>query len=137
MIDSFVGRWKLLSNSDNFEEFLVHNGYGFLKRKAALLSNITVTLTKMDEMTLYKAVDSTFLNLEEYVKVDGKPHTNSESSVKRHYWESATTLCSEVSTTSDVSWIERAEVGNNVLTVTREWDDDKGSHTVFQTFVRD
>lgn len=132
-VNSFAGKWKL-QNSENFEEFLIFYGYGFLKRKAALVANAVMTLSVVDDRTLNKNVDSTFLKLEERVETTGcwsKP--NSEGLVKMHNLMSNTKMFSTVQQSKSVTWNEYTEVVGDKLTVTREWGN---GCRMTQTFTR-
>jgi hypothetical protein len=131
----FAGRWQLRKNSENFEKFLVYYGYGYLRRKVALITNAVVTLYSMDNSTLYKVVDSTFLKLDEYMKTDGLwSEPNSEGLVKTHVLQSEKVMISKIRSTKDenIYWEEITEVNGKDLTITRKW----GEHKVTQLFTR-
>jgi hypothetical protein len=122
MIDDFVGIWSLTRNSPGLENFMKYYGYGYLKRKAALMSNVDLVFHKMDDNTLHRTIKSTFMKADEFYPLTGQDvEANREGLIKNHTLDAdGTTLISKVHN-SKCSWTETTFVTETTLTLTRRW----------------
>ena len=83
-MEKFIGTWKLEKNN-NFDDFLKYYGYGWIKRKLALTSNIDLTIKETEESNkIIRIIDSTFLKAQEEYLLDDQFHKTSFGLEKRH-----------------------------------------------------
>ena len=125
-MNNLVGTWKLEKNV-NFGQFLEFFGYNWLRRKAALVSNIDLSLMPTAQEGVYKRkIDSTFMKDEENYIVDGKPYNNGKDLTKIHKVESDM-LVSTISgkpngLKNEIKWTETIQIRDGNMVICRIWD---------------
>lgn len=120
-----LGKWKLERNGPKMDDFMSYYGYGFLKRKAAAVANVELTVSQLSGTQLRRVVDSTFMKLDEVYTLGGASNPpNSEGLVKSHTLDSSGNLVSEVHRESKpfICWVEVMSVTGDELTLTRKWN---------------
>jgi len=127
-MNNLVGTWKLEKNV-NFGQFLEFFGYNWLRRKAALVSNIDLSLMPTSQEGVYKRkIDSTFMKDKESYIVDGKPYNNDKDLTKIHKIE-GDMLVSTISgkpngLKKEIKWTETIQIQNGNMVICRMWDKD-------------
>lgn len=134
-LEQFFGTWTLTHN-DNFDAFLKHLQFGWIKRKAALVSNIEIEIKRVsdDQNALVRTVRSTFFNTEERYDLGGEACMNSDGVSKRHRMVGDTLETVANGTISD--WAEAIDVNGDKMTVRRTWMTDGKQCTCTQDFRR-
>ena len=133
-MEQFIGKWKLFENN-NFDEFLQYYGYGWIKRKLALASNIDLTIQKTNEDNkLIRIIESTFLNNQEEYIFDGEFHKTPYGLEKCHLFEN-NQLLTEVKNEL-FHWYETNFIKDNKLIITRKWFEEGVEKTCSQSFIK-
>ncbi len=138
-MNNLVGTWKLQKNTD-FGQFLGYFGFGWIKEKAALVSNIDITLTHIKDDDYVRKIHSTFMKDEEHYIIDGKPYNNEKGLTKRHKLE-GNKLVSVINgkpnnLQNEIRWTETIEIDGEDMIIRRTWDDVNKTKTCHQRFVR-
>ena len=132
-MENFLGTWKLEKN-ENFGEFLIYYGYGWVKRQFALQSNIDLTLKKLDDNKLLRIIDSTFLTASEEYIFDDNFRTNDTGLEKSHQFVNNEIL-SEVKN-EKYHWNEINKIENGKLIINRYWKENGIEKKCRQIFIK-
>ena len=73
---NIIGKWKLIENDTQFTQFLSYYGYNWLKIKDALLTNVDVTISIVNQqpLTINRFIESSFLTTNEDYIFDNNTH---------------------------------------------------------------
>ena len=85
MLQQLIGKWKLIENDKQFTQFLSYYGYNWFKIKAALLTNVDVTISIVNQqpLTINRFIESSFLTTNEDYIFDNNTHL-SNNLYKKH-----------------------------------------------------
>ena len=130
MVECFCGRWTLQDNQC-FDEFLTYYKYPWYKRKLALLASIDLVITDKtvngvpDSSVTYKVVftlnrRSTFLTVKSVKMMN---------IFQNHRLSTEGEIVSQITNGDDIAFMDTITVQDGVLTVTKHWQDENGSHT--------
>ena len=136
----FLGKWELKKN-ENVDKFLKYFGYGWIKRKAALMSNIQLTLTFLNENAFTRNINSTFMNTSEEYHLDGKERENSENLIKKHLYNSknkciVSEIKSSLQSQKKIKWTETVKFSNDILIIKRVWQENNVTNDCTQYFKK-
>ena len=133
-MEKFIGTWKLEKNN-NFDDFLKYYGYGWIKRKLALTSNIDLTIKETEESNkIIRIIDSTFLKAQEEYLLDDQFHKTSFGLEKRHKIVDGKIL-SEIKN-EQFHWYETNKIEDTRLFITRKWFENNNEKTCSQIFIK-
>ena len=76
MLQQLIGKWKLIENDKQFTQFLSYYGYNWFKIKAALLTNVDVTISIVNQqpLNIKRFIESSFLTTNEDYIFDNNTH---------------------------------------------------------------
>lgn len=126
-MDKYVGNWKLEKNI-NFDDFLKYYQFSWMKRNMALLSNIDITIEKINETTIKRNIESTFYTKEEIYYIDGierKGNPNPEGKIfhRTHYLKDDCFM-SKITNKIDIDFIDKCYIQDSKLIVDKIWEEN-------------
>ena len=140
-METFIGTWVLETN-ENLDEFLTYYGYSWVKRKAALASNIDLTIDQIQTNNAIKrTIDSTFMKNSEIYNFNSEESENEENLIKSHLFHHDTnSIISNVKSSDshplNINWVETAQINGNKLIIKRSWLENGIQKYCTQNFVR-
>ena len=143
MLQQLIGKWKLIENDKQFTKFLSYYGYNWFKIKAALLTNVDVTISIVNQqpLTINRFIESSFLTTNEEYIFDNNTHIS--NNLHKKHTITNDKIISYINgyclnqPDKMVQWTETVYLTSTSTMVSiREWKDDNNSISTTQLFEK-
>lgn len=143
MLQQLIGKWKLIENDKQFTKFLSYYGYNWFKIKAALLTNVDVTISIVNQqpVTINRFIESSFLTTNEEYIFDNNTHIS--NNLHKKHTITNDKIISYINgyclnqPDKMVQWTETVYLTSTSTMVSiREWKDDNNSISTTQLFEK-